>query len=97
MKSNTLKIYKNFLASATQEQIDFADQVYAICEEHYEDGGDTVVETFEPSEVIKEFKTIKDVQEYCGLRVEAATNCRWGEDNDPEIEALDAFKSSGEW
>ncbi len=97
MKSNTLHIYKKFLASATPEQIGFVDQVYAVCEEHYEAGGDTVVETFEPSEILKEFKTISDVQEYCGLRVENATNARWGEDNDEEHKTLEAFNTSGKW
>ncbi len=97
MKSQVIKAYKNFLETATPEQIAFVDSVYAVCEEHYENGGDTVVETFCPSEILTEFKTIKDVQEYCGLRVEAATNCRWGEDNDPEVERLEGFKASGEW
>ena len=82
MKSQTIKIYKKFIASATQDQIDFVDQVYATCEENYSQGGDTIVECFSPHEIIEQFKTIKAVQEYYQLRAEAATNARWGEDNE---------------
>ena len=36
MKSQVIKAYKNFLETATPEQIAFVDSVYAVCEEHYE-------------------------------------------------------------
>lgn len=92
MQSNTINVYTSWIAAATEEQIAFVDAVYALCENHYEEGGDTVVETFHPREILMEFKSIKDVREYCGLRLEAASNARWGEDNDPEVKAVSKFE-----
>jgi hypothetical protein len=97
MKSYTLPIYKTWLAAATPEQVDFVDQVYALCEEHYEHGGDRVVECWEPENVLEYFEDIKEVQEFCGMALEQELNCRWGEDNDPEVERMDSFNNSGEW
>jgi hypothetical protein len=91
MKSNVIRAYGVWLEGATKKDIDFVDRVYAICEKHYESGGSTIVECFEPAEVLEHFKTIKAVKEYCRLRVENATNYRWGEDTDPEINIR------GEW
>lgn len=82
MKSKVLAVYKKWLASATQEQIDFADQVYSLCEEQYESGGDRIVECWEPSNVVEFFKSIQQVQEFCGLVVEQRLNSRWGEDSE---------------
>lgn len=97
MKSKVLAIYKTWLASATQEQIDFADQVYSTCEEHYESGGDRIVECWEPKDVLEFFKNTQEVQEFCGLAVEQELNCRWGEDTDPELKRMESFNNSGEW
>jgi hypothetical protein len=97
MKSKVLPIYKTWLASATPEQVEFVDQVYAICEEHYEHGGDRVVECWEPKNVLEYFEDIKEVQEFCGMALEQELNCRWGEDSDPEVERMDSFNNSGEW
>lgn len=95
MKSNTLRcIYKEWLKIATPEQVAFVDEVYALCEEHYEAGGDTIVECMDPQEILEQFKNLKEVKKYCGLQVEQATNHRWGEDTDPEIKRLRAFE---EW
>jgi hypothetical protein len=91
MKSSTLPIYKTFLATATPEQIEFVDSVFALCEKNYSAGGDTVAECFTPTEVLEQFKTLADVRDYCGLRVEQEANARWGEDTDPELERLKAF------
>lgn len=97
MKSSTLPIYKTWLAAATPEQIDFVDQVYATCEEHYEHGGDRVVECWDPTFVLEYFTDINEVQEFCGLAVEQELNCRWGEDDDPELQRHEDFKNSGNW
>ena len=97
MKSNNLKIFASWLATATPEQIEFVDSVYHICEEHYCDGGDTIVECYDPPAILERFDSIKEVQEYCGLMLEKAADCRWGEDDDPEVKALDNFRNSGEW
>jgi hypothetical protein len=91
MKSSTLPIYRNFLATATPEQIEFVDSVFALCEKNYSAGGDTVAECFTPEEILEQFKTLDDVRSYCGLRVEAEANARWGEDTDPELARLRAF------
>lgn len=94
MKSATLPIYKTWLATATEAQIEFVDSVFEVCERNYSRGGDVVVECYTPEEILDEFKTLNDVREFCGLKLEQAANCRWGEDTDPEVERLDAFK---EW
>lgn len=92
MNSDTLRTcYKEWLKKATPEQIEFVDSVYALCEKNYEAGGDTVAECMEPNEVLEQFKTLDDVREFCGLEVEQAANCRWGEDTDPELERLKRF------
>ena len=91
MKSNVIKSYGVWLEGASKKDIDFVDRVYALCEKNYENGGSTIVECFEPAEVVETFETIKSVKEYCGLRVENAKNYRWGEDTDPEL------NKRGEW
>ena len=97
MKSYTLPVYKTWLAAATPEQIEFVDTVYATCEEHYEHGGDRVVECWDPTNISEFFKDIKHVQRFCGLAVEQELNCRWGEDSDPELNRMENFNNSGEW
>lgn len=94
MKSSTIRIYRKWLEIATQEQIDFVDSVYHLCETNYERGGDTIVETFEPQEICDEFKTLKEVKEHCKMVVENALNKRCGEDDDPE---LSRYEASQEW
>jgi hypothetical protein len=86
MKSGVLSIYRRWLASATPEQIEFVDSIYYVCEQHYEAGGDIVVETFEPDEVLAWFKSVDEARIYCGLKIEQAANSRWGEDTDPEVQ-----------
>lgn len=95
VKSNTLRnSYSTWLALATLAQREFVDAVYAMCEQHYGGGGDTVVECYSPNEILDEFTSLDDVKEYCGLKVEQALNYRWGEDNDPELKRHERFK---EW
>ena len=92
MRSTTLPLYKDWYATATPEQIEFVDQVYAICEENYENGGDRIVECYGPEEIIEDFTTIAEVKEHCNLMVEQELNARWGEDDDPELKRLEDFK-----
>lgn len=84
MKSKTIPIYKKWLSTATPTQIEFCDQVYAICEENYENGGDRVVECWDPPSILDFFKDrdIEQVRAYCGLVVEQRDNARWGEDSE---------------
>lgn len=91
MKSGTLPIYKEWLAKAAVPQIAFVDAVYALCEEHYDAGGDNIVECFTPEEILESFDHIDEVKPYCGLKVEQALNARWGEDDDPEVERSERF------
>ena len=96
MKSSTLRsMYKKWQSEATPEQIEFVDSVYALAEEHYEAGGDTIVEAMEPAEIVAEFKTLNDAKSYVGLRIEQELNARWGEDTDPQLERAARYKS--EW
>jgi hypothetical protein len=92
MKSKTLPLYKKWLKTAPADQVEFVDSVYAMCEEHYEAGGDGIVECWEPGEIVDAFKTLDDVRSMCGLTVEQALNARWGEDDDPELKTSENFK-----
>ena len=94
MKSHTISIYKIWLATAAVPQIDFVDAVYAMCEEHYEAGGDTIVECYDPTAILAEFSTLDEVRRFCGFQVEQALNARWGEDSDPEVARAERFE---EW
>jgi len=95
MNSETLKFhYKEWKGNAKPEQIKFVDDIYKMAEDNYDAGGSIIVEAMSPQEVLDEFKSKKEAKEYCGLNVEQATNCRWGEDSDPEIETLNKFR---EW
>jgi hypothetical protein len=80
-----------WLAQAAVPQIAFVDAVYAMCEEHYGAGGDTIVECYTPEEILEEFETLDDVRRFCGLKVEQALNARWGEDDDPEVGRAERF------
>jgi len=86
MQSKTIMIYSEFLESASLEQAGFVDQVYKLCEDNYDCGGDNVVECMTPEEIVEEFNTMDDVKEYIGIRLEKELNCRWGGDDDKELE-----------
>ena len=82
-------------SNPTESQIKFVDSVYDMCERNYERGGDVIIECWLADRILEEFKTLKDVKEYCGLMVEQALNARWGEDSDPQLEAYEAHKDWG--
>ncbi len=93
LKSSTLRsMYKEWQATATPEQVRLVDDIFAECEKHYEDGGDTIVETFTPAEIVREFQSVADAKDYCGFVVEQGTNARWGEDDDPELKRQGRFE-----
>ncbi len=92
MKSHTIKLYDNWINSASQVQIELVDEIYHQCENHYDAGGDTVVECYEPHQILDEFKSVDDAKEFCGIKVEQALNARWGEDSDPQLETYRKFK-----
>ena len=89
ISSQAIRMYSNWMSGATREQIAFVDSVYAFCEKNYGKGGDVIVETFTPTEILGQFKSINDVTEYIGLHNEQKLNARWGEDNDPELQLQD--------
>ena len=85
IQSTTIHLYSGHLLNLSPQQIKFVDEVYKMCEDHYDSGGDTVVECYGPAEILEEFETLAEVRDLCKLRVEQESNCRWGEDNDPEV------------
>ena len=86
-KSSTIKLYHRWLRGASREEAEFVDSVYEACEKNYDAGGDLVVECYDPDDVVMSFKTLADVRELCGLRLEKALDCREGTDLDPELAA----------
>lgn len=69
----------------TDEQKTLVEDIKRVCLANYEQGGDEVIECYTDEEIIRDFKSVADAKDYCGLRVENATNHRWGEDSDPEL------------
>jgi hypothetical protein len=96
--ANLRHTYAHWAATADPAEAAFVDSVYALCEDSYSYGGDVVVECFAPADVLRTFNVgdLNAVREFCGLRLEAAANARWGEDDDPELRRLDEF-GHGEW
>jgi hypothetical protein len=81
----TLSLYNEWLETATPEQIALVDSIYAASEAHYEQGGNLIVEAFEPAEIIERFKSIEEVKAYCNQQIDYAKDHRWGSDDDPEL------------
>jgi hypothetical protein len=94
MKSETINLYKPWIATARKGQVTFVDEVYHLAEEHYNAGGDTIVECFSPEEILTEFTTFQQVRDFCGVKVEAELNAREGNDSDPEVKRYSNFQ---EW
>jgi len=46
------------------------DQINSYCYEHYEDGGDIVVECREDEEKLKRFETLEDLRQYIEINQE---------------------------
>jgi len=94
-KSHSLSLYKEWLASnPPPKQVEFVDAVYALCEKNYERGGDVIVETESPEDILGNYKTMNDVRRAVGLHVEQALNARWGEDTDPELQTYKDFQEN---
>ncbi len=78
LQSITLRhSFVRWTATATADQIRLVDAIYAACESRYEDGGDTIVEAFEPARILAEFTSVENAIEFCGRRVEQAENAAW--------------------
>jgi len=46
------------------------EQINSYCYEHYEDGGDIVVECMEDEEKLKRFETLEDLRQYIEINQE---------------------------
>lgn len=75
----------------TNEQKEFVVQVRKMCQENYAAGGDTIVECYSDDDIVAQFKTLDEVRDFCGLKVEQELNTRWGEDSDPQLKRMKAF------
>lgn len=95
LNSHNLKhCYKAWAAQACPTQVAFVDEAYALCEAHYGEGGDRIVECWTPQEIVKTFRGMEDIRKYLGLVTEQALNTRWGEDDDPQV---DEYRKAQEW
>ena len=61
---------------------------------NYDAGGHWLYETRTDLELKLEFKSKKEMKDYCGTQVEQALNCRWGDDDDPQLKAYDDFQKN---
>ena len=52
------------------EKVSLIDQINQYCYEHYEDGGDIVVETIDDEEKLARFETLGDLKEYIEVQQE---------------------------
>jgi len=92
MKSTTLPLYHSWLETADPLDVARVDDIYFECEQHYNVGGDVVVETMSPDEILLEFfqegldwgQVLAKVRGFCNVHTERAKDARWGEDSDPE-------------
>jgi hypothetical protein len=78
LQSITLRhSFVRWTATATPDQIRLVDAIYAACESRYEDGGDTIVEAFDPARILAEFTSVEQAIEFCGMRLEQSENAAW--------------------
>jgi len=76
LQSITLRhSFVRWTATATPDQIRLVDAIYAACESRYEDGGDTIVEAFDPARILAEFTSVEQAIEFCvDDSIQAAVN-----------------------
>jgi hypothetical protein len=83
-QSSSMKMYSKSeckstmakMAAMTEEQKNFADEVYVWAEANYDSGGDVIVEATEPWELVKQYKTLAEVKEVCEIREDYAEDIR---------------------
>ena len=54
-----------------------------------------LVEALDEAEAMSVADAVKWAYEAEGMRLEAALNCRWGSDDDPELKAYNEFHGKG--
>ena len=97
-KSKTLpSVYSSWLKTTDHcaDSIQFVDTVYELGEQTYTCGGDVIVETMTPEDILKQFdfNDIDDATQYIKCQLENALNCRLGSDDDPELIRYRKFKA----
>jgi len=87
MKSKTMQypFAQLWAKSAEPEAVALVDEIYAAAEEHYNQGGDQIVECFTPDEVLSTFRSVEEAKEHCNILTDRAKDQRWGEDSDPQL------------
>ena len=79
---------QNALTDAQRAHVERVER-FAI--EHYENGGDVIVECMGPAEILAKFPTMESVQNFILAKLEQALNCREGNDTDPELVRYENF------
>lgn len=100
-KSKTLpNVYSSWLKTTDHctDSVQFVDTVYECGERNYDCGGDVIVETMTPEDILKQFDLhdLEDVKHYILLQLESALNCRFGNDDDPELIRYHKFLDNNE-
>ena len=88
-----LESYPEWVKSAPAQTIEFVKSVYKLCTDNYDAGGDTIVECFSPQEIVNQFKSLEEVKEFCGIKIEQELNARWGEDTDAAVGRAKNFEN----
>lgn len=84
-RSAVMSLYYKWMKTATQDEIQFVDAVFEIGEDNYDGGGDVLVETYDPEEILNKINDLNHAREIAGLWVEQNLNARWGADDDPQV------------
>lgn len=64
------------MAAMTGAEKELADSIYKLAGDNYSNGGDVIVECWEPWALVAEFKTLDDAREYMGLVHDRAEDIR---------------------
>jgi hypothetical protein len=78
----------NTIGNARRQVMDY-EEIMAVAQRNYENGGDAIVECFDREDCEKEFKTIEDVKQFCRLRWEQWLNCRFGDEEPKDWQWVD--------
>ena len=76
----------------TAEQYNLVDEIITFCLKNYDNGGDIIIECWEFEEILQNFNTLEDAKTFIGIQLDREKDCRWGEDNDPEL-----LRSADNW
>ena len=82
--SSTMRLYQNSrfpstkekMATLTPAQLILCEKVYSWAEQNYDKGGHWIVETMEPWEVVKQFKSVANAKGFARLKQERYEDVR---------------------